>query len=126
MKNIILGFMMVVGLAFAAPAPAMAQTANSGAKQQVCQGIQGQTGGSCTAAGSITLNNALKAVLNILSFIAGIAAVIMIILSGLKYITSGGDSSSIASAKSGLIYAIVGLIVVAMSQFIVRFVLETV
>lgn len=124
MKQLVLGIMMMVSLAVAVPAPAGAQTANQSAKQQVCQGIQGQTGGTCSAVGANTLNNALKAVLNILSFIAGIAAVIMIILAGLKYITSGGDGSSVASAKSSLIYAIVGLIVVAMSQFIVRFVLE--
>lgn len=126
MKNFFLGLMMAVTLALSVPAPAFAQLANDAAKDQVCQGIQGQTGGTCSAAGSRALNNALRAVLNILSFVAGIAAVIMIIFAGLKYITSGGDSSSISNAKSSLIYAIVGLIVVAMAQFIVRFVLEAV
>jgi hypothetical protein len=53
-----------------------------------------------------------------------VVAVIMIIVGGLKYITSGGDSGNITSAKNTILYAIVGLIVVALAQIIVRFVLE--
>ncbi len=48
----------------------------------------------------------------------------MIIVGGLKYITSGGDSGNITSAKNTILYAIVGLIVVALAQIIVRFVLQ--
>jgi hypothetical protein len=47
----------------------------------------------------------------------------MIIIGGLKYITSGGESSNVSGAKNTIIYAIVGLIVVALAQFIVHFVL---
>jgi hypothetical protein len=53
-------------------------------------------------------------------------AVIMIIVGGLKYITSGGDSNNVSSAKSTIIYAIIGLVVVALAQFIVQFVLNKV
>ena len=49
---------------------------------------------------------------------------IVIVVAGFKYVTSAGDASKIASAKNTLIYAIVGLIIVAMSQAIVRFVLQ--
>ena len=64
-------------------------------------------------------------VVNIFSIIVGIIAVIMIIYGGFKYITSGGDSGNVSGAKNTLIYAIVGLIIVALAQFIVRFVLNT-
>jgi hypothetical protein len=50
----------------------------------------------------------------------------MIIIGGLKYITSGGDSSNVTGAKNTILYAVVGLVVVAMAQFIVRFVLTKV
>jgi uncharacterized membrane protein YuzA (DUF378 family) len=63
---------------------------------------------------------------NIFSLIVGIVAVIMIIVGGLKYITSGGDSNNVSSAKSTIIYAIIGLVVVALAQFIVQFVLNKV
>lgn len=90
-------------------------------RNEVCEGITG--GGGCTAAGGNDISRVLKAVLNILSWIAGVAAIIMVIIAGLKYITSGGDSSSIAGAKQALIYALVGAIIVALAQVLVRFVL---
>lgn len=62
-------------------------------------------------------------VINILSLIVGVASVIVIIISGLRFITSGGDSSQTAAARQGIIYAIVGLVVVILAQSIVAFVL---
>jgi hypothetical protein len=41
----------------------------------------------------------------------------------LRYITSGGDSTKVSGAKNTLIYAIIGLIIVALAQLIVHFVL---
>jgi hypothetical protein len=95
------------------------------AKSEACKGINGTTSGTC-ANGGVNLTNIVKAILNILSVIAGVAAVIMIIISGFKYITSNGDAQSVAGAKRTLIYAVVGLVVVALAQFIVRFVLSSV
>jgi hypothetical protein len=48
----------------------------------------------------------------------------MVIISGFKYVTSGGDPQKVSGAKSTLIYAIVGLIVVALAQILVHFVLQ--
>jgi hypothetical protein len=47
----------------------------------------------------------------------------MIIIGGLKYVTSNGDSNSISSAKNTIIYALIGIVVVAIAQSVVRFVL---
>jgi Type IV secretion system pilin len=69
------------------------------------------------------VNSLVTFILNIFSTIIGIVAVIMIITAGLKYITSGGDSGKVNSAKSTIIYALVGLFVVAIAQFLVRFIL---
>ena len=90
---------------------------SSEAKQQVCSGING-----CTSTQS--LDRIIRGVLNVLSAIAGIAAVVMIIIAGFKYITSGGDGGKVSSAKTTLVYAIVGIIIVAMSQFIAQFVIR--
>lgn len=70
------------------------------------------------------VNNLIKQIINIFSLVVGIVAVIMIIIGGLKYITSSGDSGNISSAKSTILYAIIGLVVVALAQFIVKFVLS--
>lgn len=77
----------------------------------------------CGSDSSTTLTNTLTTVINIFSLIVGAAAVIMIIVNGLRFITSQGDTSAVASARSGIIYALVGLGVVALSQVIVHFVL---
>ena len=48
----------------------------------------------------------------------------MIIIGGVKYVTSGGSSEKTTSAKDTILFAIVGLIVVALAQIIVKFVLH--
>lgn len=70
------------------------------------------------------VNSLLKTVLNLLSAIVGVVAVIMIIVGGLKYVVSSGDSNSASSAKNTILYALVGLVIVAFAQVIVQFILE--
>ena len=72
------------------------------------------------------LSGTLSNVINLLSAIIGIAAVIVIVLNGLRFITANGDSNAITSARNGVIYALVGLIIVALAQAIVRLVLNRV
>src|SRR3990167_3390083 len=66
----------------------------------------------------------LTDIINIFSIIVGIVAVVMIIFGGFKYITSAGNQENIKSARNTIIYALVGLIIVALAQVIVRFVLR--
>lgn len=77
-------------------------------------------------AADTTINNLLTDVINIVSLVVGVVAVIMIIIGGLKYILSGGDSGNVTSAKNTVLFAIVGLVIVALAQFIVRFVIARV
>lgn len=69
------------------------------------------------------VNTIVTAVINLFSLVVGIVAVIMIIIGGLKYITSGGDSGNVTGAKNTILYAVIGLVVVALAQFIVKFVI---
>lgn len=91
------------------------------AKEEIKKGVD-FTG----PAGTATLDSVIATAINILSLIVGVVAVIMVIIGGLKYITSNGDANSISSAKTTIIYALVGLVVVAVAQVIVRFVLDKV
>jgi hypothetical protein len=79
---------------------------------------------SCAFAQEDNVNNVVALVINIFSVVVGIIAVIMIIYGGFRYITSGGDTTKITSARNTILYAIIGLIIVALAQFIVKFVLE--
>lgn len=84
------------------------------------------TGGCDTTSGSSHVSGTIKNLVNIFSAVVGIISVLMIIFGGLKYITSGGDSNNVSSAKNTIIYAILGLVVVALAQFIVQLVLNKV
>lgn len=79
----------------------------------------------CTS-GTSTSNfqSLLEKIINIFTVVVGVIAVVMIIVGGLRYITSGGDTSRVGAAKTTIIYALVGLVVVALAQLIVHFVLS--
>lgn len=118
---------------FATPVVATASAhAAEGIKQNLCAGANLDVNSDCNT-GGITdkqaqekINDILHTVINFFSLIVGVVAVIMIIYGGLKYITSGGDSGNVSGAKNTLIYALIGLVIVALSQFMVRFVLSKV
>lgn len=71
-----------------------------------------------------TINDTIARVVNLISLVVGIAAVIMIMVGGFRYVTSGGKEESIKGAKNTILYALIGLFVVAFAQVIVRFVLH--
>lgn len=97
-------------------------------KEDIRRGACGAAGQAPCDSASATnsLNNTIANLINILSIIVGIIAVLMIIFAGFRYITSAGNDQTIASAKRTLIYAIIGLIIVALAQAIARFVLRNV
>jgi hypothetical protein len=105
----------------------LSPSASAELKDEACRGANLSLGGStdCTKGGPQgSLNKLIAAIVNVLSVIVGIVAVIMIIWGGFNFITSGGDSGKVGTARSTIIYALIGLIIVALSQFIVRFVLS--
>jgi uncharacterized metal-binding protein len=63
-------------------------------------------------------------VMQILAVFVGIAAVVAIVISGAMLVFSGGDANKAATARRALMYAIAGLIVAALAQSIVLFVLS--
>lgn len=108
--------LVVGGIAFPA-------SVHADSSEDICESIGGTyKAGECTTDGT-TVQDAIETVINILSWIVGVVAVIMLIYGGFRYVTSGGDANSTKSARSTIIYSIVGLIVVLVSQSIVWFVL---
>ena len=91
-------------------------------KSEACQAL-GAGAGCGTDPSANGVNKTITLFINIFTGIIGITAVIMILVAGFKYITSGGESAKMASAKNTLIYALIGLVIVAFSQIIVKFVL---
>ena len=131
LKNIIntlsIGTLLMLPVLALAPVSLAAQ---ANIDQGLCAGASFDvtTGGTCDVAGSgqeaaSSVNNIIETVINIFSIVVGFVSVIMIIIGGLKYITSGGDSGNITGAKNTILYAIIGLVIVALAQIIVQFVL---
>lgn len=122
MKKLLCALLLTFSMTFGFTGLVYAASPADDAKGAVCDGIGDTVGASCDAGGE-ELTNIVGVVLEILSIIAGIVAVFAIVIAGFKYVTSGGDAGKLSSAKSTLIYAIVGLVIVASAQFIVQFVL---
>jgi hypothetical protein len=129
LTGFMLAFMLMFGvLNVLAIQPALAQDAF---QKGACQGANLDfSGNACdpktdknTQQAASKVDTIVHTALTILTFVVGVAAVFMIIFGGLRYITSGGDSAKISSAKDTILYAIVGLVVVAFAQIVVRFVL---
>lgn len=93
-------------------------------QDEICSGV-GLTGSSGTGCGDQGKQafQVIGTIINVLSVLIGIASVVMIMIAGFRFITSGGDSGKVAAARSGIVYAIIGLIVVVLAQAIVHFVI---
>lgn len=59
---------------------------------------------------------------NVIAFVAGVAAVVIIVISGFRIVTSSGGDS-VASARRAIIYSLVGIVVVILARTIVAFIL---
>ncbi|MDB5168782.1 MAG: hypothetical protein JWO41_138 [Candidatus Saccharibacteria bacterium] len=94
---------------------------SSGALGQtdVCQAVNTQSKSSQNPIVSL-----IGSIINILSYVVGAAAVIGLIVAGLRMMLSSGDSSAIANARSSIVYCIVGVVVAVVAQAIVIFVIN--
>jgi uncharacterized membrane protein YidH (DUF202 family) len=124
--TIIASFGLLVPLAVPAIVGAQTEEVNIGAG--LCSGASFELNPECSTNADETssrLTDYIRLAINIFSVIVGIIAVIMLIIGGLKYITSGGDSGNVTGAKNTILYAIIGLVIVALAQVIVQFVIGT-
>jgi len=122
MKRLIL--VLTTALCLLAPASAFAYNP----LDQACstQGVQQST--ACSVDGNNDPlsgpNGVLKKVTLLLSFIAGLVAVVIIIFAGFQYITGGDDPAKVKSARNMIIGAVVGLVIIAAAESIILFVVN--
>lgn len=123
---------LLVTLALLLPAfsaPVMAQNIN----EQVCLDNPGATfcqdntdqqGESPEDNSLYGPNGVITKVVRLMSLVIGIAAVIMIIVGGIRYVTSSGDPNNTTGAKNTILFAIVGLLIALLAQAIIVFVIS--
>lgn len=114
-KKIFLSLALIVGLgvtlAPAAGAVNIFDACDSASDTAVCQGRDEQ------------VNGFVRQVVNTMMYILGALSVIMIIVAGIMYVTSGGSSDQVNKARHTLTYSVVGLIVALLALAIINFVL---
>lgn len=87
----------------------------------------GIRGGADTAQGDETatdLPDVFRLIVNIILFLVGAVAVIMLVIGGFKYVVSGGDTNAVESAKNTILYAVIGIVVAFLAYAAVNFVLS--
>ncbi len=85
----------------------------SNANSEICQGRSTET-----------QSGLVSTIIDTLLFVVGVLAVIMIIVGGIMYATSTGDSGRVSKAKNTITYAIVGLVVAMAAYAIVHWVFD--
>lgn len=105
------------------PATAFAQS-NAAQSAAVCEGAGAVAGGACADTGG-SVARLVQIGIRILQVIAGTVAVFFVIFGGIRYITSSGDPSKLNTAKNTIIYACIGIAIVALSEVIVQFTLNS-
>lgn len=118
MKKLVISFLLFTGLMLPAPLASAAFDPTDPA----CQG-EAANSPICKADGEDPITGEqgiIIRVIQMLSYITGAAAVIIIIFAGIKFVLAGGDPNSIKTARNAVLYALIGLMVFAISQGIVR------
>jgi type IV secretion system pilin len=113
------GLLVPIGITGQAAAVDIFKNACSGNKSTACQDATGAQGSTTNP-----IITAIKTGIEVLSYLIGAAAVIGMVVSGIRFITANGDSGAIASARSSLTYSLVGIAIVAISQTLVAYVLD--
>lgn len=70
------------------------------------------------------ISSVIRIIVNVLLFIVGIVSVVMIIIGGIRYTTSGGNATAVTAAKNTILYSIVGLVVAFIAFAVVNWVIN--
>ncbi len=110
-----------VSLALPAVAPTNANAAFNGGISNGAADSKG-TGQQDNLDGT---DGVFKTVTNVMLYIIGAISVIMLIIGGIRYVVSGGESSAVTGAKNTILYAVIGIIVAIIAYALVNFVITS-
>jgi hypothetical protein len=120
-RRLIAGAMMAAALGLSATLPAAALDVFPDCPQNVTSQI-------CDAKDDKLFgpNSLWTRILDTFTFIIGGVSVLVIIIGGIRYVTSGGDQAGITAAKNTILYAVIGLVVAMLAYSIVHFVISNI
>lgn len=117
---------MVLGVGLLAQ-PVPAHAAFDKSIKEGADAAQGkdQQGDAATLFGEGGQGGIFRTITNVMLFLIGAISVIMLIIGGIRYVVSGGDSTAVQNAKNTILYAIVGVVVAILSYAVVNFVIDS-
>lgn len=116
MRRLIMGIIVASGIFTASLAFAPATSALDIA-------CQSENSGQCNLIKPKTsLTSNIWGIISLALTILGGIAVIVIIIAGIMYATSAGDSSKLTAAKNTIFYAVLGLVIALLAAAIISFV----
>jgi len=126
-KRLTLALVLFTLCLFAAPQAATAFDPFGGA----CNRGGGGSAVCQTSGAQNPITDSLTKITNIVAFVGGAAAIIVIIISAIKFVTSGSDVSTgsrtdtdVENARRGLANALIGLAVIVLARTLIIFVLR--
>lgn len=69
-----------------------------------------------------TSNDILVNILNVVYMVSGVVAVIVIIIAGFTFVTTGSDPAAVAKARNTILYAVIGIVVIISAFVITQFI----
>lgn len=117
LKILICGLAAMFGVVTLGMAPVMAA-------DEICSSLTGELAEVAGCGNTTTADTLAGKVINVLLYVVGILAVVMIIWAGLTMTTSAGDAAKATKAKNTMIYAVAGLVVAILAYAIVNFVVK--
>ena len=119
-KQVLAGLLLVPVLALGVSAVVPSGSAAADPASQITSGINSTSDNTGT---TTSLSSVFKTVVNVLLFVIGAVSVVMLIVGGIRYTLSAGNSSAVTAAKNTIMYAIIGLVVAFLAYAIVNWVL---
>lgn len=113
-KKIIIALVLLAGFG------SLAVPTTVGADNPVCP--PGSDAWFCTD--NRPIGGVIETIVGTLLFFVGVTAVIVIIIAGIRMVTSSGNADSVAKARNSIIWAVVGIVVASASYAIMHFVVQ--
>jgi hypothetical protein len=74
--------------------------------------------------GGGSLQTLVRSVINVLLIIAGVVAVVYLIIGGYQYVTSAGNAEQAAAGRTTVLNAIIGLVIILAAFLVINFVMQ--
>ena len=125
MRKLSLKTMLPIALISSLAMAASGLTAKAALAAMTIQGGANSARGADQPMDLFGASGTFSTITNVLLFVIGAIAVIMIVIGGLRYVISGGDSNQVTAAKNTILYAIVGIIVAILAYAAINFVISS-